>query len=236
VSELKPLFATPCYGGLVTWQYATSMVNLAETFKGSETPFRTYMLADSIVDRARNACAAHFLASDCSHLFFIDADVAFQPQDAMDMLTSGLDFVLGSYRKKTQDERWTTVLLDDDQRTGKTAIRFHPRSRTVRYLRCAEGGAGFLCLSRAAVLKLADGVPTYETESSGRSHRCPDLFRSVIDGDVRIGEDQYVCRRWRALGEVVWCSVDARLTHVGTGGVFDGDYAQHIGLRAAQVS
>jgi hypothetical protein len=226
---VRPLFATPCYGGLVTWQYATAMVDLAQAFQAAGVPFRTYMLGgDSLVDRARNDCVAEFLESDCTHLFFVDSDIAFAPQDAFDTLTAGLDFVLGSYRKKTETEKWTTVLLVDE---GEAALRLHPGSRAIRYVECAEGGAGFLCLSRAAVDQLVAGVESYEGERNGRPRRCPDLFRSVVDGGVRIGEDQYVCRRWRALGGTVWCAVDVRLAHVGTGGVFEGDYAGHIRLR-----
>lgn len=228
MTGVRPLFATPCYGGLVTWQYATAMVNLAETFRAADVSFRTYMLGgDSLVDRARNDCVAEFLESDCSHLFFVDSDIAFAPQDAFDTLTAGLDFVLGPYRKKTEVEGWTVTLLAG----GSALARRHPGSRSIRYIACAEGGAGFLCLSRRAIERLADGVETYGWQRNGRSRRCPDLFRSVVDDGVRIGEDQYVCRRWRALGGTVWCAVDAKLAHVGTGGVFEGDYAQHIQLR-----
>ena len=229
MSRIEPLFATPCYGGLVTWQYATAMVDLAESLRASTTPFRTYMLGgDSLVDRARNDCVAEFLGGDCSHLFFVDSDIAFVPQDVLDTLTAGLDFVLGPYRKKSEVEKWTTTLLVD---AGEALVRFHPGSRSIRYVACAEGGAGFLCLSREAVVKLVAGVETYGGERNGQPRRCPDLFRSVVDGGVRIGEDQYLCRRWRALGGTVWCAVDAKLAHVGTGGVFEGDYARFIQLR-----
>jgi hypothetical protein len=235
--SVKPLFATPCYGGVVTWQYATAMVNAVEAFQAAGIPFRTYMTGgDSIVDRARNDCVAEFLEGDCTHLFFVDADIAFCAQDAMDMLTSGLDFVLGSYRKKTETEQWTTTLLGEDQRSGLALIRLHPGERSIRYIRCAEGGAGFLCLSRVAVNRLVAGAETYAGERNGQLRHCLDLFKSVVDGGVRIGEDQYVCRRWRALGGEVWCSVDARLSHVGTGLVFDGDYARSLQLRVRQES
>jgi len=231
--RLKPMFATPCYGGVVAWQFATSMVNLAETFRDAGVPFRTYMLGgESIVDRARNDCVAEFLESDCTDLFFVDADIQFQPQDALDMLTSGLDFVLAPYRKKQEREEWTTTLLEEDRRTGKVTLRKHPSDPAVHYIRCAEGGTGFLRLSRSAILRLAEGVPTYDGSRNGVPRRCPDLFRSVIDGDARIGEDQYLCRRWRSMGGVVWCSVDTRLGHVGVGSVtvFEGDFPRFIQL------
>ena len=225
---IRPLFATPCYGGLVTWQYATAMVNLAETFRAAEIPFRTYMLGgEALVDRARNDCVAEFFASDCSHLFFVDADIVFEPQDVLDTLTAGLDFVIGPYRKKSAVEEWAVSLLE-----GGTALaRRHPGSLAIRYVACAEGGAGFLCLSRRAVERLADGVEVYEGSRNGQPRKCHDVFRSVVDGGVRIGEDQYLCRRWRALGGTVWCAVDVKLAHVGTGGVFEGDYARFIQLR-----
>jgi|HubBroStandDraft_1064217.scaffolds.fasta_scaffold48099_3 hypothetical protein len=226
-----PLFATPAYGGFVTWQYATSMVNLADLLRWSGVNFRTEMFGgESLVDRARNACVSVFLENACcSHLFFVDSDIAFQAQDAYDMLTSGLDFVLAPYRKKREAEKWTVTLLGH----GKTRAYLHrpgTGTRTIRYVECAEGGTGFLCLSRQAVERLVASVGTYAWERNGRPTRCPDLFRSVVDEDVRIGEDQYLCRRWRELGGDVWCAVDAKLGHVGTSEVFEGDYAKAIGF------
>ena len=223
------MFATPCYGGVTTWQYATSLADLAETFARAGVSFRTYMLGgESLVDRARNDCVAEFLASDCSDLFFIDADIRFRPQDAFDMLTLGLDLVLGPYRKKCAEEEWAATLLEEDAKAGKVVLRSHPGDSSIRYIRCAEGGTGFMRLSRAAVSRLIEGVQTYQ---GARSRRCPDLFRSVVENDSRIGEDQYLCRRWRVLGGEVWCAVDVRLGHVGGGEVFEGDFARYIGLQ-----
>lgn len=239
--ELYPLFATPCFGGLATWQFTRSMVDLGETFGKAGIPFKTWMLSDSVVDRARNDCVAEFFEQGCSDLFYIDADIAFQPQDALDMLTAGLDFVLGPYRKKCAEEKWTAALLEETQRTGKVAMRHHPGSRSIRYVAHAEGGAGFMCLSRAAVEQLVAGVPTYQGEREGepRKTRTPDVFKSVIsvEDDTRIGEDQYVCRRWRALGGTVWCSVDTRLKHIGSGSdVYEGDYARFIDLHVREAA
>jgi hypothetical protein len=212
------------------------MVKLAEAFRAGGIPFRTHMVGgDSVVDRARNDCVAEFLESDCTDLFFVDADIQFHYQDALDALTSGLDFVVGPYRKKQQEEAWTVTLLEADRQSGTIALCAHHDDARIRYVQCKEGGAGFMRLSRAALGKLLDGVPTYLGISNGATRRCPDLFRSVIDGDVRIGEDQYVCRRWRALGGTVWCSVDTRLGHVGAGTVFEGDFARFIQLPAART-
>jgi len=237
--ELRPLFATPCYGGMTCWQFTASMEDLAETFARAGIPFKHHMLGgDSVVDRARNDCVAECLEGGYSDLFYIDADIAFRPQDALDMLTSGLDFVLGPYRKKTPEEKWTTTLLERDRKAGTIQVCTHPGSRDIRYIMCAEGGAGFLRLSRAAVELLIDGVPTYRGEKNGvpRTIRVPDLFKSEVDDDVRIGEDQVVCRRWRALGGNVWCSVDTRLQHIGGGSVYEGNFATFIGLTMRQAA
>ena len=229
---IKPLFATPCYNGLATWQYTNSMINLAESLRGFDIPFKTYMVGgDSIVDRARNDCVAEFLDSNCTHLFFIDSDIAFKPQDAMDMLSSGLDFVLAPYRKKTIDEEWTVSLIDSDYQLGTTLLKYHPKSQSIRYITCAEGGAGFLCLSRKSILELTKDVPTYKWLRNNITRRCPNLFKTIIDNDIRIGEDQYICRRWRSFGEIVWCSVDTQIAHIGNGIQFEGNYARFIQLK-----
>jgi len=227
MNELYPMFATPCYGGVVTWQFTNSMINLAESFTKAGIQFKTYMTGgDSVVDRARNDCVAEFLESNCSHLFFIDSDIEFNPQDALDILTCGLDFVLAPYRKKTEEEKWTVTLLEKT-----TLARLHPRNPSFRFILCAEGGAGFLCLSRSTILRLTEGIQTYNGIRNDIPRRCPDLFKSIIDKDIRIGEDQYLCRYWRAIGNQVWCSVDTKLTHIGSGIRFEGDYAKFIQLQ-----
>ena len=66
-------FATPCYGGLVTDQFFLSMFRASQELVRHNITFRlTTLRNESLVTRARNILSAMFLATDATHLFFID--------------------------------------------------------------------------------------------------------------------------------------------------------------------
>jgi FkbM family methyltransferase len=58
---------------------------------------------DPSVERARNVLTANFLASDCTHLLFIDSDIAFSPRDVQRIISHDEDVVGGIYPLKTMD-------------------------------------------------------------------------------------------------------------------------------------
>ena len=224
---MKPFIATPCYGGVVASEHRDAMIDLAVNLTQIGLPFYAYSLGnESVIQRARNECAAAFFEDESStHLFFVDADIAFRPQDFYDLLTSGLDFVLAPYRKKCPEERWTITCLDRQQ-----AVFAHPNDPCKFFIECAEGGTGFMCLSRKAMCLLRDNAQSY-TGGTDTDRPCWDIFRTPIDSGVLIGEDQYVCRQWRALGGSVWCALSTDLRHVGHGMVYRGEFSRQFEFR-----
>jgi hypothetical protein len=96
---MKLHIATPMYGGNCTAGYTSSVINLSRIL-----PFEhNFVTNESLVTRARNMLAHVFLASDCTHLLFIDADVAFDAQGILQMVESGKDVIGGLYAKKHID-------------------------------------------------------------------------------------------------------------------------------------
>ena len=59
---------------------------------------------DPSVERARNVLTANFLASDCTHLLFIDSDIAFTPRDVQRIISHEEEVVGGIYPLKTMDK------------------------------------------------------------------------------------------------------------------------------------
>ena len=71
-------FATPCYGGMVLESWAMSCLDIATSFTRNNIKFKFKTIGnESLVTRGRNNLVASFLKSDCTHLFFIDADIEF---------------------------------------------------------------------------------------------------------------------------------------------------------------
>jgi len=104
ISELqkhKLFIATPCYGGALTEPYFKSILRLVFFCDKHSIPLQFGTIAnESLVPRARNTLTAFFLKSDCTHLFFIDADIEFKVEDVIRLIAADRDITVGAYPKK----------------------------------------------------------------------------------------------------------------------------------------
>jgi len=90
-------FATPCYGGNLTDQYFLSMFRCTQMMMKNGINFRiTTLRNESLVTRARNILSAMFMESDCTHLFFIDADIEFDAESILRALAFDKDIIAGA--------------------------------------------------------------------------------------------------------------------------------------------
>jgi hypothetical protein len=231
---MKPFFATPAFGGQVTVEHTVSLIQLLLGLEKSGVPFaHSFLSNESLITRARNECVGRFLQTDCTHLFFLDADVGFEAQAAVDSLYSRLDFVVGAYPLKDGSDPMAWAIrfcpADVQDKTLTTVQPFHD-SRT--FLHVMAGGGGFMCLSRAAVTALCEGKATYRGGPRGQPPiPCFEVFRTRVENGECIGEDFDLCLQWSARGGKVWCNVGAKLTHKGTktyAGDFAGRFAEAI--------
>lgn len=183
---LRPLIATPCYGGMLCVNYVSSVLRLRQACAQIDMPLEFYFHQDSLITRARNDCVAHFLSGDCTHLFFIDADVGFEPQAALRVLMSGHDVAAGVYPIKHDGAGFPIDLeaVGPVQADGFAAAN--------------EAPTGFMCIARRVLETI----------------RHP--FDEMRNGDEHLSEDYAFCERWRALGGKVHVDTTARLSHQGT--------------------
>ena len=73
--------AMPCYGGMLTESTFMSFIKWANTARqlGIDWTLET-MVNESLISRARNTLTAKFLdQTESSHLFFVDADIGWEP-------------------------------------------------------------------------------------------------------------------------------------------------------------
>jgi hypothetical protein len=59
--------------------------------------------SESLVTRARNELVAAFMATDCTHLVFIDADIEFRIDDFLRLYAGQKDVMAGTYPRKSLD-------------------------------------------------------------------------------------------------------------------------------------
>lgn len=228
------MIGTPCFGGLVHQGYMLSILKLIHTGLGREVGFTLEMLGhDSLITRSRNTLLARFLAQPAAtHLLFIDADIAFEPEQIGRMLAFNRELVAGMYPLKVA--HW------DAAAGARMARGEHPASAPLLYVGspCTgaeaerEGdfvtgtyaGTGFMLLRRDMLEHMVGAYPeTRYRHIDAANAAVPDgsachaLFDCMIEPETGtyLSEDFTFCRRWRALGGKLWLDTRGRLTHVG---------------------
>lgn len=229
--------ATPMYGGMCNGQYTLGMIQMVSSFTQAKVPFQyAYMMNESLITRARNSLAHDFLASGCTHMMFIDADIGFNPADILHMINANKDIICGIYPKKEID--WPQV--ERALRNGVPAEELHQHTgafvvnlvgdapsaqgKSNEPLQIANGGTGFMLIQRKVFEGLIGKVPTYNNDMflAVDKERKPkvinEFFATSIDitsGNRLLSEDYHFCKIAREQGFTVWAAPWANLVHCG---------------------
>ena len=239
------MVATPCHGGELTIAYVISALALQRSCleRGIAISFNLRS-AEALITRARADMVAEFLASDATHLLFIDADIGFVPEQVFRLLAFDADVTAAAYPLKKID--WEKVRRaaqsgrPDLEGAGLDYV-LYPETKgamTARndFVRVRHTGTGFLMIRRAALVKMCAAYPQlrykparYEADLLKDGPYNFALFECMIEPEsgLYLSEDYAFCRRWRDLGGEVWLDIKSRLTHYGPN-AFKGDLAQQF--------
>jgi len=244
IRKNKFFIATPCYGGQLNEPYFRSVIKMMTFFNGHQIPLAFGTIAnESLVTRARNVLVAYFLASDYTHLMFIDADIEFQTEDILKLYAHKKDVVVGAYPKKGVAWDKIRANLSDPANKGKElsdrdmasfgsdyAINFKfvdKETKTIGVenglIKLHDAGTGFMMISREAILKMIKAYPElkYNNDVNIANADLKDhfyaLFDTMIDPIDRryLSEDYTFCRSWQEIGGDVWLDPSISLNHYG---------------------
>lgn len=198
------LFATPCYGGMVTAQHHRSCILTQEelTTQGLANDW-LITWNESLVHRGRMEMAAEFLRGKHTHLFWLDADIEFEPADIAALWNLDADIAVGVYAMKKRDQQWFAawkdgkLVKDLDQFKGPIEVEY--------------AGTGFMLIKREVLETLAGTVETWE----GAKGPVPALFMTPIHNGALESEDYHFCRIAREAGFKVIMDPSVRLKHWG---------------------
>jgi hypothetical protein len=247
--------ATPCYGGAVTRHFMLSLIALNNVLVKKGIPFSIATIGnESLIPRARNSLAASFLAEeDATHLLFVDADIAFEPEVVLRLLAHGGPIVATPCPKKTID--WSAVLElaahcespEDLAAAGADlAVAVCPEGehfegesfdRRIQqgFVRTAYAGTGMMLVARPVFEAVEKEFPELryvdDTEPGAQSRVA--FFDTLIHPRTGryLSEDYAFCHRWRSLGGEVWLDTQSRIRHEGSF-VFEVDTPRRVDLDA----
>jgi hypothetical protein len=224
--NMKLLVATPCYNGNVNAQYMKSVLRLQSLLAREEIDMEFFDVPfDSLIPRARNACAMRFLKSDCTHMIFIDADISFRDTDVLSMMRQDREMLCGLYAKKSLDGeklwKYTKALPDPPslknivQNSCKLNVNgLNSDTNTVNY-----AATGFMMIQKKAledfIVKASIDVYKNDIRAYGFGENCYDIFKCGVVNGRYLSEDYYFCKLWRDVGKYIHVDKSIVLTHIG---------------------
>ena len=235
---------TPCYGGMISADYFKScmqLIALAAT-KKIELQFGT-IGNESLITRARNTLVQLFMDGDYSHLLFVDADIAFNPESVFKMLDFDKDVTTGIYPRKTID--WIKVkkriqnnpnIPEDELLASSLQYNLNvknPNKIEMKqgFIEVLDGPTGFMLIKRKVFEQLAEHYPdlkfipdqhinqSHDTEFN--YHKTSQwnytFFDTMIDPKSKryLSEDYAFCRLWQNLGGKIYADITSGMTHYG---------------------
>ena len=207
----KVHIAMPCYGGMLTESTFMSFIKWANTARqlGIDWTLET-MVNESLISRARNTLTAKFLdMPDATHLFFVDADIGWEPWHLLVLLNRDVDVCAGLYPMKTMPIKWVVNGFEGAQE-GPDGFQ-----------EVSKAGTGFLLMKKHVFEKLKShpAVKQYKNDI-GLDPKFDQHLKTYFDTAVRqnryYSEDWTFCENWRDLGGKIWVDKRILLRHSGS--------------------
>lgn len=213
--------ATPMYGGMCSGFYMQGMMQLAGLCANYGIRFKTIILGDSLVTRARNRCVDIFKSlvdEDSDPLMFIDADIQFNAADVLKLMLMDKPMAGALYPLKQLNWKRVAKIIQtkpdfpvDDLPKAATDYVFNfmvPPGQTSGKIDVSEPvevrdiGTGFVMIRRHVFTELeASGmVKQYNPCSNEEIYsgsQVYDHFVAGIDTDLGVGDgQQYLSEDW----------------------------------------
>ena len=207
----KVHIAMPCYGGMLTESTFMSFIKWANTARqlGIDWTLET-MVNESLISRARNTLTAKFLdQQDSTHLFFVDADIGWEPWHLLVLINRDVDVIGGLYPMKTMPIKWVVNGFEGAEE-GPDGLQ-----------EVSKAGTGFLLMKKHVFEKMKShpAVKPYKNDI-GLDPKYDQHLKTYFDTAVRQGryysEDWTFCENWRDIGGKVWVDKRVLLKHTGT--------------------
>lgn len=225
--------ATPCYGGQCYISFVAGVLELQRACAARSVGLHVDLGGgDALITRARAVMAAKFLASDATHLLFIDADIGFTADQVFRLIEADRDLIGGVYPLKRVD--WDKArqaaldgLKDIQAASVGYVVRFIPsETHSVEldddgFGPVAYVGTGIMLVKRHVMQTVVDAHPEKVVRmrdmAGGGPGQVTMIFDTLVEPETGelLSEDYAFCRRWRDLGGQIFADFHSRFTHSG---------------------
>jgi hypothetical protein len=243
VRKCKLYIGAPAFGGMVSGFWKSSMDVLRFHLQGMKFDYaEDAVYNESLVTRARNQIAAGFLATDYTHLLFVDVDEKFEAEDVFKMVAMNLGVVCGFVPMKGYDwgkmfdyasgQAWVGKSREEALREFRAAglsyavhrVQGREPERRTGAVEVSRGGTGAMLIQRRVFETILAEERVDKIDNCMIPRLKPWYYNffgdEVSDGEHR-SEDYFFCERWKECGGKVWAYEDGKFGHFG-GHLFEG--------------
>ncbi len=224
--------ATPTADGKLCREMVAGLLDLQLALNQTSSYLRMETTAGSAsVAFIRSLLAHQFLASNCSHLAFIDSDTTFRAADVMAMIESDCDVIGAPFvRRSIEWDRVKAIVQAMPNIPAKSLPLYASRSNWNRLetdhgaprvplnvpLEVAEVSTGLTVIKRSVFERMQEAYPDlYNILDDGT--RISAFFDTMtVDDHKWLSTDFAFCRRWRQIGGSIHVYLAARTGHIGT--------------------
>lgn len=208
---LRILIATPSYDGKVDVWYTSALHQTTLLGIQNEIYFHpVFMSYDALIQRSRNDLVALAKDQDFDGILWIDADIEWAPEWAIELVKSEKDVIgIPCIKKSLFEEAYNVKANPEDLGEGIYPV--------------LSVGTGFIFLSKKAYTHLWDTSEPYT--HNGQEKRW--IFSvGIEDGDI-ISEDVTMCKKLREGGFEIFIDSDKTCNHIGTL-KYSGNFADFV--------
>jgi hypothetical protein len=211
----KVLIATPALDQKVDCYFTNSLCQSIRLGLKNDIDINCVMLAnESILPMARNELMYLAYTEEYDDVVFIDADELWEPQGLIDIIQSPKDVVCLPVVNKTDRKEEYNIWFKPDSKMDSDG-----------YISLDKTGAGFLKLSKKAIIDLYESNPHLHFRNKVLSL----IFNYEQDAESFIGEDITVSNKLKELGYDIWMNPKYTVYHIGNK-MYTGNFAKLFNL------
>jgi hypothetical protein len=209
------LICTPTLGSVKS-RYFTSILNTIVKVNDFGIDVDVMTIDNQLTQRARNILTQYFVKHDkYTHLFFIDSDIGFSPNDFIKLVRSGQRVICGLYPNKVY--LWDTdrcikgrdFLVDFSSRIGDEQLRTFDKK--TQLCEIDKAATGFMCIERSVFEELKPAFDKYRYNGEDVT----DFWNCKVIDNEWMTEDYVFSHVLHQHDIKIMCDMTIQLTHVG---------------------